>query len=58
LNDYEVTGQSVETDADGGHKLSVYRKGFKKGVIVSLGQNKGKYMYAVAVSPISTMEMQ
>jgi beta-galactosidase len=56
LNDYEVTGQSVETDADGGRKLSVYRKGFKKGSIVLLGQNKGKYMYTVAVLPISTLQ--
>jgi beta-galactosidase len=56
LNDYEVTGQSVETDADGGHKLSVYRKGFKKGSIISLGQNKSKYMYTVAVLPISTLQ--
>ncbi|WPU92392.1 malectin domain-containing carbohydrate-binding protein [Mucilaginibacter sabulilitoris] len=56
LSKYEVTGQFVETDADGGHKLAVYRQRFKKGDLVSLGENKGKYMYTVIVLPVTTLE--
>lgn len=56
LNDYEVTGLYIENDANGGHKLPVYRKRFKKHGMVQLGANKGKYMYTVAVLPVTTLE--
>ena len=56
LKDYEVTGQFIETDADSGHKLSVYRKRFKKDDMVALGYNAGKYPYIVAVLPITTLQ--
>ncbi|MES2275502.1 MAG: malectin domain-containing carbohydrate-binding protein [Bacteroidota bacterium] len=56
LFDYEVSGLSMETDADRGNKLSVYRKRFKKGEEVVLGANVGRQMYTVAVVPVSTLE--
>jgi beta-galactosidase len=56
LNNYEVTGLYVENDADSGHRLPVYRKRFKKNSVVKLGENKGKYMYTVAVLPVTTLE--
>ncbi|MDR6944013.1 malectin domain-containing carbohydrate-binding protein [Mucilaginibacter pocheonensis] len=56
LNDYEITGQSIETDANGGHKLPLYRKRFKNGDTILLGANKGKYMYTVAVLPVTALE--
>jgi hypothetical protein len=54
LHDYEVTGLFIENDADGGHKLPVYRKQFKKGSTVYLGESKGKY--TVAVLPVTTLQ--
>jgi beta-galactosidase len=56
LHDYEVTGLYIENDADGRHKLPVYRKRFKKNGTVQLGANNGKYMYTVAVLPVTTLE--
>ena len=56
LHDYEVTGLYIENDANCGHKLPVYRKRFKKNGMVQLGANNGKYMYTVAVLPVTTLE--
>jgi hypothetical protein len=56
LKDYEVTGLHIETDADSGHKLPVYRKRFKKGSTVTLGSNVGKYPYSIAVLPVTTLQ--
>jgi hypothetical protein len=56
LADFEVTGQYIETDADGGHKLPVYRKMFKKDAVVTLGNNAGKYSYTIAALPVTTLQ--
>jgi hypothetical protein len=56
LSDYEVTGLYIENDANGGHKLPVYRKRFKKDGMVQLGANKGRYIYTAAVLPVTTLE--
>ncbi|WP_255486798.1 malectin domain-containing carbohydrate-binding protein [Mucilaginibacter sp. SP1R1] len=56
LNDYENTGLFIENDAGGGHRLQFYRKRFKKESNVLLGENTGKYMYTVAVLPVTRLE--
>ncbi|MEN0052801.1 MAG: malectin domain-containing carbohydrate-binding protein [Mucilaginibacter sp.] len=56
LSDYEATGQCIETDEDDGRKLPIYRKRFKKGNIVTLNNNEGKYPYIVAVLPVTTLQ--
>lgn len=56
LNSYEATGLFVANDANGGHKLPVYRKRFKKDSLVNLGANKGEYMYTITVLPVTTLE--
>lgn len=56
LSSYEVTGLYIENDVNGGHKLPVYRKRFKKGSMIQLGANKGKYMYTIAAMPVTTLE--
>ncbi|SDP11283.1 Glycosyl hydrolases family 2, TIM barrel domain [Mucilaginibacter sp. OK268] len=56
LSDYENTGLFVKTDADGGHPLPVYRKRFKKADVVTLGENKGKFMYTVVVLPVTSLQ--
>ncbi|MBS7564887.1 DUF4982 domain-containing protein [Mucilaginibacter sp. Bleaf8] len=52
LNDYEVTGLTIQSDADNAARLSLYRKTLKKGETVTLGT--GTYM--VAVLPAVTLE--
>lgn len=54
--DYENTGLFIKTDADGGHQMPVYRKRFKKTEIVTLGENKGKFMYTVVVLPLTSLQ--
>ena len=39
LKDYENTNTFIENDFEGGQRFVVYRKRFKKGAIVSLGNN-------------------
>jgi beta-galactosidase len=56
LADYEVTGLVVETDAEEGGKLQVYRKRYAEGQMVPFGENKGRQMYTVAVLPVTDME--
>ncbi|WP_419699488.1 malectin domain-containing carbohydrate-binding protein [Mucilaginibacter sp. NFX135] len=56
LSDYENTGLFVKTDAHGGHQLPVYRKRFKKADVVTLGENKGKFMYTVVVLPVTSLQ--
>lgn len=55
LKSYEVTGLHIQTDANGGQQLPLYRKNFNKGDVVTLGQNPGRMMYAVAVLPDVTL---
>jgi hypothetical protein len=54
--DYEYTGLFVKNDYDGGHQLAVYRKRFKKPDVVTLGENKGRFMYTVVVLPVTSLQ--
>jgi beta-galactosidase len=61
LKDYENTNTFIENDFDGGQRFVVYRKRFKKGAIVSLGNNgslnnKTSIMYPIVVLPVSNMQ--
>jgi beta-galactosidase len=56
LKDFEVTGLIVETDAQEGNKLQVYRKRYNPGETIVFGANKGRQMYTVGVVPVSTLE--
>ncbi|QEM08869.1 DUF4982 domain-containing protein [Mucilaginibacter rubeus] len=53
---YENTGLFVKNDADGRHQLSVYRKRFRKADVVTLGENKGRFMYTVVVMPVTSLQ--
>jgi beta-galactosidase len=54
--DYENTGLFVKNDAGRGHQLAVYRRRFKKADVVTLGENKGKFMYTVVVLPVTSLQ--
>jgi hypothetical protein len=61
LKDYENTNTFIENDFDGGQRFTVYRKRFKKGTTVSLGNevsidNKTSMMYPIVVLPVSNMQ--
>ena len=61
LKDYEKTNTFIENDFKGGQRFAVYRKRFKKGALVSLGNNgnidnSALKMYSIVVSPVSYMQ--
>jgi len=56
IKNYEVTGLLIETDAEAGAKLQVYRKRYQPGEVVGFNGGVGKQMYTVAVLPVTQME--
>ncbi|PTQ95760.1 glycosyl hydrolase family 2 [Mucilaginibacter yixingensis] len=54
LKDFEVTGLNIETDANGGTRIPLYRKRVKKGEKGNLGDAASNYF--VIVQPVSSIE--
>ncbi|WP_345953462.1 malectin domain-containing carbohydrate-binding protein [Mucilaginibacter sp. PAMB04168] len=56
LKSYEVTGLQIKSDANSEQGMTLYRKAFKKGETVTLGEASGTAVYTVAVMPAVTLE--
>lgn len=56
LEDFDVTGLSLETDLNGGYKIPLFKKRFEASAHIRPGENKGKLKYTIFVVPVSNIE--